>query len=125
MGMAVGPGGAGGSEFVKYLTMMLIFVATGLLYYSYYDCWSQYSGIELWCCLFDSWFTAMLGALVAVVIAELLLMAATEMGATAIITGPLSGSEWSAVVAALLTDFPAGATGLAGLRIPVCATATS
>jgi hypothetical protein len=126
-GMMAGPGGYGGATAAEYLLYLSIGVATLLMYWSFYNCWQNESGLALFCCLVDSWLTGMIVALIAFVIGQLM-AAGTAAGAIAAgmrtATATKEAEMVAAIIAAFALDVPSGLISFTDFRIRACGTAT-
>ena len=94
---------------------------------SFYNCWENETGLDLFCWLVDSWITNILIAMVAFVIAQLLTAGiaagAVSLGAEAL-AAAAEAELVSAIVAALIFDANGIVLSFTDFRLRFCETAT-
>jgi hypothetical protein len=122
-GMGVGAGGYAGVAAAEYIVLLGITIGTLLMYYSFYNCFQNESGMALFCCLVDSWLTGIIIAGMAAIAAALITMgigaAATSMGAAT-----AEAELVTAIVNFVILDVNSTALSFTDLRLRACGSLT-
>lgn len=124
-GMGVGAGGYGGATAAEYIIYTGIIIGTLLMYYSFYNCFENESGLALFCCLVDSWLTGILVALVAFTIGALISAGITAgAGAGAAGAATAEAELVAAIVNFLILDVNSAVLSFTDFRIAACGSIT-
>jgi hypothetical protein len=122
-GMGIGPGGYGGVSASEYIVIGGIIIGTLLMYYGFYNCFTNESGLALFCCLVDSWLTGLFVAALAFVIAQLIGLGVGAVGAS-MGASTAEAQLVSAISTAAMIDVPATVISFTDFRIRACGSAT-
>lgn len=124
-GMGVGPGGYGGVTATEAIIILFASVSFILRWVGYINCWENETGLNLFCCLVDSYITNQLMAAMAFAIAHLITMGVTALGANmgaAVVSAEME--LVTAIIGAALTDIPGVLITFADFKLEVCGTLT-
>lgn len=122
-GMGVGPGGYGGVSASEYIVIGGIIIGTLLMYFGFYNCFANESGLALFCCLVDSWLTGIVVAALAFVIAQVIALGLGSVAA-GMGTATAEAELVSAIFTAVFVDVPANALSFTDFRIRACGSVT-
>ncbi|MEM7053386.1 MAG: transglutaminase domain-containing protein [Pseudomonadota bacterium] len=123
-GMAVTAGGYGGATVAEYLFVLGIGIGTLLMYYSFYKCYQDESGLALFCCLVDSWLTGIIVAAFAFLAAQLTAMGLLYLAGSTVATASAFDTMVIAIINFIFYDGASTAISFTDFRIAACGTIT-
>jgi hypothetical protein len=130
-GMAVGPGGYGGVTSTEWIIKLIsLSISSAYMIHGIWNCYENYQGIALYCCLVDTILTGVLIAamthIITAIIVEMLATTGTVIIPGAAPEAGLIAKQNSRMIAAIVALFvtASGRTGLklADFRLKVCGT---